>query len=175
MDDVEFKELVREKEDLYSRKIRGNLEQEGLERLDKVKKEVNRIRQRLKRAYFVQRLEEIKGDLRATWGVLGEALRGRRARKTGATCGYFNRDGVGVTDRGQIAEGFCDFYCKVGPKLAARVGKERDRAFLEYMGDRVEEDLIWGLRTARGFRDRRGGDRESRGGPIPGSLGRWGA
>ena len=36
LDDVEFKELVREKEDLYSRKIRGNLEQEGLERLDKV-------------------------------------------------------------------------------------------------------------------------------------------
>ena len=135
LDEVEFKELVREKEDLYSRKIRGQLDTEGLERLGKVKSEVNSTRQRLKRAYFAQRIGEVVGDMRATWEVLGEALRGRRGRKTGATCGYFNKDGVGVTDKGQIASGFCDFYCKVGPKLAARVGREREGAFLEYMGD----------------------------------------
>ena len=95
LDDVGFKELVREKGDLYSRKIRGKLGEEGLERLDKVKRQVNSTRQRLKRAYFVQRLGEIKGDLRATWEVLGEALRGRRGRSSGATCGYFNKGGVG--------------------------------------------------------------------------------
>ena len=49
--------------------------------------------------------------------------------------------------KGLIAGGFCDFYCRVGPKLAARVGKYREGAFLEYMGDRVEEDLIWGPTT----------------------------
>ena len=49
--------------------------------------------------------------------------------------------------KGLIAGGFCDFYCMVGPKLAARVGKHREGAFLEYMGDRVEEDLIWGPTT----------------------------
>ena len=48
-----------------------------------------------------------------------------------------------MTDGGQIAAGFCDFYCQVGPKLAARLGKERDGAFLEYMGERVEEEFIW--------------------------------
>ena len=94
--------------------------------------------QRLKRDYFAQRIGEVVGDMRATWEVLGEALRGRRGRRSGATCGYFSKDGVGITDRGQIAGGFCDFYCKVGPKLAARVGREREGAFLEYMGDRVE-------------------------------------
>ena len=35
----------------------------------------------------------------------------------------------------------------MGPKLAARLGRERDGAFLEYMGDRVEESLIWGPTT----------------------------
>ena len=67
---------------------------------------------------------------------MGEALRGRRGRKTGATCGYFNKDGVGVTEGGQIAAGFCDFYCKVGPQLAARLGREREGAFLEYIHGR---------------------------------------
>ena len=52
-----------------------------------------------------------------------------------------------MTDGGRIAQGFCDFYCQVGPKLAARLGKERDGAFLEYMGRRVEESLIWSPTT----------------------------
>ena len=44
---------------------------------------------------------------------------------------------------GQIAEGFREFYSQVGPKLARRIKKERDEAFLEYMGDRVEGFLFW--------------------------------
>ena len=40
-----------------------------------------------------------------------------------------------MTDGGKIAQGFCDFYSQVGPRLAARLGKEREGAFLEYMGD----------------------------------------
>ena len=83
------------------------------------------------------------GDLRATWGVLGEVLGGRKKGGSGAACGYFKKDGVGLTDRGKIADGFCDFYSKVGPKLAARIGKERDGAFLDYMGERVEGSLFW--------------------------------
>ena len=47
-----------------------------------------------------------------------------------------------MTDGAQIAAGFCDFYCKVGPELAARLGRERDGAFLEYMGERVGESLF---------------------------------
>ena len=42
--------------------------------------------------------------------------------------------GVGVTEGCQKAAGFCDFYCKVGPELAARLGRERKGAFQEYMG-----------------------------------------
>ena len=38
------------------------------------------MRRRLKREYFDQRLEGIKGDLKATWEVLGEVLRGRMGR-----------------------------------------------------------------------------------------------
>ena len=31
----------------------------------------------------------------------------------------------------------------MGPKLAARLGWERDGAFLQYVGPWVEEDLVW--------------------------------
>ena len=91
-------------------------------------------------------MAEIGGDLRATWGVLGEVLRGHSG-KGGSVCRYFRQEGGAVKDGGVIAGGFCDFYCQVGPKLAARLGREREGAFLEYMGSRVEESLIWSPTT----------------------------
>ena len=51
LDDAGLKELVREKEGLYSRKLRGILDREGAERLDALTREINATRQRLKRAY----------------------------------------------------------------------------------------------------------------------------
>ena len=103
LDDEGFKELLREKNELYSRKLKGELGEEGEDRLVDVNREVNRTRRRLKKAYFDQRFKDIQGDLRATWEVLGEVLRGRRGRRTGATCGYFQKDGVGVTEGAEIA------------------------------------------------------------------------
>ena len=52
LDDLEFKELVKEKERLYSRKLKGLLEVRDRERLVEVSREVNSMRRRLKRAYF---------------------------------------------------------------------------------------------------------------------------
>ena len=49
---------------------------------------------------------------------------------------------MGGTDKGEIAEGFCRFFSEVGPSLAAKVGREREGAFLEYMGARVEEEVF---------------------------------
>jgi hypothetical protein len=42
-----------------------------------------------------------------------------------------------------VADGFCKFYSQVGPKLAAKVERERERACLDYIGDRVGEPLFW--------------------------------
>ena len=80
LDDSGFKELVEEKGRLYSRKIKGLLDEREELRLVEVNREVNRLRRRLKREYFDQRMGEISGDLRATWEVLGEVLRGRKGK-----------------------------------------------------------------------------------------------
>ena len=147
LDEAGFKELVKEKGELYSRKIKGRLGEGKGERLVKVNREVNRLRRKLKREYFGQRLGEIGGDMRATWEVLGEVLRGRRGKGKGGACRYFRGREGGVTDGAKIARGFCDFYCQVGPKLAARIRRVGDGDFLEYMGPRVEESLIWSPTT----------------------------
>ena len=71
--------------------------------------------------YFKEKLDEVQGDLRSTWQVLGEALKGRKSTKGGDPCKYFEKNGRGITDGQEIANLFCDFYCKVGPELAAKI------------------------------------------------------
>ena len=141
LDDPEFKELLQEKSKLYSKKIKGQLSEEQKVELDNLCKLINRTRQRLKRAYFHEKIEEAKGDLKTTWEVLGEVLN-RRKRKDTGTCRYFEKDGVGITDGEKIAEGFCKFYCGVGPELARKISKQREGCFKDYLGPKVEEELF---------------------------------
>ena len=142
LNEDEFKALVTEKGELYSLKLQGKLTEAMHERFIAVSKEVNKVRQRLKRRYFKKKLEEVRGDLRSTWEVLGEVLKGRRGRNRAPNCRYFEAEGEGITGGDQIAQGFCNFYCSVGPKLAARIPKERDGAHLQFMGPRVETSLF---------------------------------
>jgi hypothetical protein len=65
------------------------------------------------------------GDARATWEVLGEVLGGRKKKGGKVRCGFFRREGVGLTGRAEVADGFCEFYSQVGPKLVAKVKRER--------------------------------------------------
>ena len=81
--------------------------------------------------------------MKATWEVLGEALRGRRSSRGGEPCKYFVKNGVGITDGKEIADGFCDFYCGVGPQLAGKIKPVKDKDFKDYLGNRVREDLIF--------------------------------
>ena len=64
-----------------------------------------------------------------------------RVRRRENNCKYFEQGERGITDGNEIARGFCDFYCKVGPELAAKIWLEGDQNFLSYMNDRVEENL----------------------------------
>ena len=142
LNNTEFKALVGEKGDLYRAKVKHGLCEEDDRRLVEVTKEVNQMRQRLKREYFDLKLEERVGDLKGTWEVLGEVLRGKKGHHRAPICRYFTKDGIGVTDGKSIAEGFCDFYCQVGPKLAAKIGKARQKTYRDYLGDRVSESLF---------------------------------
>ena len=74
LDDPDFKQLVDEKGDLYSRKLRGRLTVEGEVRLREVQREVNGARQRFKRAFFGQRVREAEEEMRASWEVLREVI-----------------------------------------------------------------------------------------------------
>ena len=90
-----------------------------------VQREVNRARRRLRRAYFDQRVREAEGDARASWEVLREVIGWGRGNRGMGPCGYFEKGGEGVMDKGEIVAGFCDFFMEVGLRLVAGVRRER--------------------------------------------------
>ena len=141
LDEPEFKNLVEEKAELYKKKVKGLLDEKQVQRLEEVNKEVNKLRKSLKRRYFQEKLNDQIGNLRATWETLGEALSGRKGKKQSSACRYFTGNNEAITDGHKIAKGFCDFYCQVGPKLAARIPKEK-KEFKDYMGPMVQDSLV---------------------------------
>jgi hypothetical protein len=82
------------------------------------------------------------GDARATWEVVGEVLGCKNKRRGKVGCGFFRKEGVGLTGKVEIADGFCGFYLQVGPKLVAKIKSEREGSFQDYIGDRIEESLF---------------------------------
>jgi hypothetical protein len=58
-------------------------------------------------------------------------------------CGFFRREGVGLTGKAEVGDGFFEFYSQVWPKLAAKVKREGEGALLDYIGDRFGESLFW--------------------------------
>ena len=149
LDDDDFKELVAEKAGLYKKKLRRAISEGEQERLTELCKLVNKMRIKLKKEYFNKELCEKIGDLKATWETLNEVIRGRKSRHGGSECMYFSKDGVGITDGKSIAEGFCDFYCNVGPKLAAKIPKDRKHSFKDFLGDKVVDSLFLSPTTPR--------------------------
>ena len=111
------------------------------------------MRKLLKKQYFEERFEECIGDLRATWEVLGEAMSGKRRKNKEAVCRYFTSNGEVITEGQKIAKGFCNFYCQVGPKLAAQVPKERNRVFSDFMGEAILDELVLAPTTAQEVED----------------------
>jgi hypothetical protein len=97
LDDLGFKQVVREKGDLYSKKLKGKLGEGEWERLAKLIREVNSTRQRIKRAHFGQRLNVVMG-ICGLPGVSWGRHWGRKKGRSGTACGYFKKDWVELTD-----------------------------------------------------------------------------
>jgi hypothetical protein len=72
-----------------------------------------------------------------------KVLGSRKKKKGKVGCGFFRKQGVGLTSKAEVEEGFCEFYSQMGPKLVVKIKREREGAFLDYMGVRVGESLFW--------------------------------
>jgi hypothetical protein len=131
--DDAFLSKVREKHLLYSRHLKGSLNQTDTDRLKDLTSQVNRLRKDLKRSFFSRRLAEAEKNSKRAWKVIHEFI--EKPGKSGISCPTFAHNGGSLTDDGEIAEGFCRFFTDIGPDLADKVRVPHGKTYMDYLGN----------------------------------------
>ena len=80
----------------------------------------NKLKTETRRQYYAELMNEYKGDMKKTWGIINSAL-GRIDNKTSPTQVFIN-NGVEISDNKVIAEEFCNYFTEIGPKFANAIG-----------------------------------------------------
>jgi hypothetical protein len=145
--DDAFLSKVREKNQLFSRHLKGGLNQTDTERLGGLRSEVNRLRRDLKRSYFARRLEEVMEDSRRAWEVIHEFI--EKPGKSVISCPTFEHNGRSITGNGEIAEGFCRFFTDIGPDLADKVRVPHGKSHMDYLGNSSSNSMFMMPTTPR--------------------------
>ena len=90
----------------------------------------NRMKRALKNAYFRNSLLENQHNIRKTWSILKEAI-GKHNNKTSFPQTFVINE-IEVSDKNQIAEGFNNYFSKIGIQTNRNV-PQSNRHFSEYM------------------------------------------
>ena len=93
------------------------------------------MRRDLKREHFARGLAEAGKNSKAAWRVIHDAL--GKQTKASTQCRTFASNGRGLTDDGEISDGFCAFFSNVGPELASKVRVPTGKSYRDYLGPRV--------------------------------------
>ena len=127
---------MRERNRLYTLKLKDRLTPGEAERLGILTTEVCHIRCGLKKTFFAKQLSEAGKNSRAAWRVLHNFI-GKAGRKGSSRCRSFTHDGGIITGDSfaeVIAESFCEYFTNIGPKLAREVGPPASGSFLDFLG-----------------------------------------
>lgn len=79
----------------------------------------NRLKTDTRKQYYAELMNNYKGDMKKTWGVINNVL-GRNNNKTSPAQVFMNND-TEISDDNIIAEEFCKYFTEIGPKFANAV------------------------------------------------------
>ena len=88
--------------------------------------------------YCDQRFASAKNDLKETWKLINEVINKRKCRPPFPS--FFRSDGSVITDPAEIANGFCNYFTNVGPKLAAKIPPV-NTSFRSFLNGQTHESL----------------------------------
>ena len=80
------------------------------------KNKLTNILRYCEREYYNKSLELHKKDIKRTWKILNEVINKRCKSNSFST--NFIEDGIEITNKQEIAEGFNNFFVNIGPELA---------------------------------------------------------
>ena len=103
-----------------------------------------------KHHYYDQRFASAKNDLKETWKLINEVIYERKCRPPFPSS--LRSDGSVITDPAEIANGFCNYFTNVRPKLTAKI-PPRNTSFNSFLNDQAYESLVFKPTTVEELND----------------------
>ena len=126
---------VRKKNKLYRQLLRSPTPTRELQ-YKSYRNKLNHLIRIAKRHYYDQRFASAKNDLKETWKLINEVINKRKCKPSFPPS--FRSDGSVITDPAEIANGFCNYFTNVGPKLAAKIPPV-NTSFQSFLNDQTNE------------------------------------
>ena len=113
-----LKNACRKKNNLYKSWL-ANKTECAQQKYKKYRNKLSLILRKAEKAYYKNKLNESKNDVKRTWSVINEVIKkGRQCKKYSD---FMYRENTKVHNKHDIANMFNDFYINVGPKLASEI------------------------------------------------------
>ena len=84
-----------------------------------IKNKLTSIIRKCEKEYYMKVLEQEKHNIKGTWKILNSII--RKGQKSTSFPDSFENNGATLKNKMDIANGFNDFFVKVGPKLAEKI------------------------------------------------------
>ena len=101
---------------------------------------LNKVKKIAKRRYYLSEFDTKLGDMKSTWRLIDEVT-GRKRDSTPLPKHFNLPDGSTTSTQKEVADGFNNFFCKIGPTLATNIdnsGLPSDN-YKKFMGPRSSE------------------------------------
>jgi len=93
-----------------------------------------------KRRYYSSKIEKFRNDSKKTWEVVREVLGSVKDKSNIPS--YFSDNGSIIQGSYNIAQGFNNFFCEIGPKLAESIPSS-SKSYKDYLGNEIEENFVF--------------------------------
>ena len=97
------------------------------------KNKLTKILRAAEKIYYSKQLEQQKYNIKGTWKVLNEVLRG--TSNTSKIPDTFLEDSIEIKDKKSIANGFNKFFVNVGPNLAKNIQRPVNMSVTDFLPD----------------------------------------
>ena len=102
---------------------------------NKVFKKANRLE---KRKYYKKKFDNYANDMKKTWATINSLVK-RKKSKSDIPC-IFKDENLTYSNFFDIAEGFNNFFCGIGQKLANEI-PQTEKSYTEFLGDKLSQNF----------------------------------
>ena len=127
------------KNKLEAKKIK-NPSPENISKFIEYKRMYKSILRKAKNKYYLDKFNEYSKNIKETWNVLRKVLKTSSSKSN--IPDTFVSNGKIYSGLPEIADGFNDFFVKIGPKLASEI-PAASKDFTEYLSNPIEHNFIF--------------------------------